>query len=119
MTTPKRHLHRDYHTSECGKDASHIPMTYDEAEANCAACAKGKVKRLADEAEAEAARQAEIAAEAQRQDQESAERTAQLEALAGARGEERQNQIAHLDHLRSMSATGPKLRPPGRSAGKA
>ena len=46
----KRHLHRDYHRSECGKDASHIPMTYDEAGADCGACAKGRQKRLAEEA---------------------------------------------------------------------
>jgi len=46
----KRHLHRDYHRSECGKDASHILMTYDEAEADCAACAKGRQKRLGEEA---------------------------------------------------------------------
>lgn len=62
MTT--RHLHRDYHTAECGKDASHILMTYDEAEADCAACEKAKVARVAAEAEG-AARVEAAAAEAQ------------------------------------------------------
>jgi hypothetical protein len=52
------HLHRDYGTSFCGKDASHIPMTHDEAKADCKACKKAleqhredvKAAKLAEEA---------------------------------------------------------------------
>lgn len=40
MSQPKRHLHRDYHTTFCGRDASYISMTYDKSEANCGACLK-------------------------------------------------------------------------------
>lgn len=40
MSKPKRHLHRDYHGAHCGRDASHILMTYDASEATCAACLK-------------------------------------------------------------------------------
>lgn len=75
----KVHLHRDYHTSECGKDASHIPMTYDEAAATCAACAKGKVKRLEAEARAEAEALAEVEAEQERQRKEDEDRAKAME----------------------------------------
>lgn len=35
----KRHLHRDYSTAFCGRDASHILMTYKKKkEATCTAC---------------------------------------------------------------------------------
>lgn len=40
MSKPKRHLHRDYNTTFCGRDASHLQMTYEPAEADCAACLK-------------------------------------------------------------------------------
>lgn len=33
-----KHLHRDYHTSHCGLDASHIPMTFDAGATECADC---------------------------------------------------------------------------------
>jgi hypothetical protein len=51
-----RHLHRDYHTAYCGLDASHIPMTYEESEADCASCleAAAQAKAEAELAEAEA-----------------------------------------------------------------
>lgn len=47
MSQPKRHLHRDYHTSFCGRDASYIPMTYDSNEATCGACLKAAEKKNA------------------------------------------------------------------------
>lgn len=36
----KRHLHRSYSRAMCGRDAAHILMTYDKAEATCATCKK-------------------------------------------------------------------------------
>lgn len=39
-----RHLHKDYNTTECGRDASHILMTYDPKEATCKACKKAAAK---------------------------------------------------------------------------
>jgi hypothetical protein len=39
-----RHLHRDYNTAWCGKDASHILMTYEADEASCKACASAKTR---------------------------------------------------------------------------
>jgi hypothetical protein len=57
-----RHLHRDYHTAYCGLDASHIPMTYEESEADCADCLEAAA---AARAEAEAAAEAVEAAEAE------------------------------------------------------
>lgn len=34
------HLHKDYNTTFCGEDASHIPMTYALDETTCADCKK-------------------------------------------------------------------------------
>lgn len=51
----KRHLHRDYSHSFCGKDASHILMTHDPAETDCAPCKAAHAKHLkAQAAEVEA-----------------------------------------------------------------
>jgi hypothetical protein len=38
VTVAKRHLHRDYSTAFCGKDAAHILMTYEPGDADCATC---------------------------------------------------------------------------------
>jgi hypothetical protein len=54
-----RHLHRDYHTSHCGQDISHLLATFNENEATCKACQTGleqfrkdeEAARLADEQE--------------------------------------------------------------------
>lgn len=54
-----RHLHRDYHNAECGRDASHILMTYEETEADCKKCLAGRKRRL----EAEAAERERMVAE--------------------------------------------------------
>lgn len=43
------HLHRDYHFAECGIDASHVAMTYEEEHVTCKACITAKPQRLADE----------------------------------------------------------------------
>lgn len=32
------HLHKDYHTAFCGKDASHILMTYELDQSTCESC---------------------------------------------------------------------------------
>lgn len=49
-----RHLHQDYNTSFCGRDAAHILMTHHEGEADCPACHQALGQRLADEARAKA-----------------------------------------------------------------
>ena len=51
MTQLKRHLHRDYNTSFCGRDASHILMTYDAAECDCAGCLAAYEAQLREDAE--------------------------------------------------------------------
>lgn len=66
-----RHLHRDYWTTFCGLDASHIPMTYEPGEHDCEACAKAHAEHLAaekaaaEEAEAEDKRRRDAEAKAQ------------------------------------------------------
>lgn len=45
MSKSKRHLHRDYHTTECGKDASHILMTWTPGEETCSTCRKNGANR--------------------------------------------------------------------------
>lgn len=42
MREPVHHLHESYRSSFCGKDATHLPMTYDPREATCGACLKAK-----------------------------------------------------------------------------
>ena len=44
MSKPKRHLHRDYTTAWCGRDISHVPATYEAADASCARCQSEYVK---------------------------------------------------------------------------
>lgn len=56
-----RHLHRDYNTTHCGIDASHVLMTHVLADADCADCLTAHTQYVADEeARAEAERQAEL-----------------------------------------------------------
>lgn len=38
------HLHKDYDTTFCGEDASHIPMTYSVEEATCEKCKEALAK---------------------------------------------------------------------------
>lgn len=48
MAKPVRHLHRDYHRAFCGRDASHILMTYDESATTCAGCKTALAKTKTD-----------------------------------------------------------------------
>jgi uncharacterized protein with PIN domain len=44
MSKPVRHLHRDYSTSHCGKDISHLLATFDPEETTCKTCQQGLAK---------------------------------------------------------------------------
>lgn len=84
MTRPKRHLHRDYNTAFCGRDASHILMTYALEETDCARCREAAGEAQA-KAEAEAERTRAEAEEAEARHRE--ELAAHHEAAAAAEAE--------------------------------
>lgn len=51
-----RHLHKNYNTTFCGEDASHLPMTFEVGNTTCDKCltaldkARDQLKKLDDEA---------------------------------------------------------------------
>jgi hypothetical protein len=61
-----RHLHRDYHTSHCGQDISHLLATFNENEADCPDCLAGLVQFRSDEDAARILAEQERAAEEER-----------------------------------------------------
>lgn len=77
-----RHLHASYDRTFCGKDASHILMTFDPTETNCSACKKGLAKHQEEEVAAEAARLKRIEEERQARE---AEEQARVDEMAEIR----------------------------------
>lgn len=54
MSKPKVHLHRSYRSAWCGRDAAHIPMTYDRKDVTCATCLKADAAEQRNEEQASA-----------------------------------------------------------------